>query len=87
MKLRGLITLVKTMEGPRKTSSSSVTPWYTDTLFWIFTPLPIFTLRSMKTFWPIIQFSPISEEGMIWVKCQTFDPAPMLAPASITAEE
>jgi hypothetical protein len=27
--------LVKTMEGPQKTPSSSVTPLYTETLFWI----------------------------------------------------
>ena len=30
---RGLMTLVKTIDGPRKTSSSQVTPVYIETLF------------------------------------------------------
>ncbi len=44
------MTLVKTQLGPRKQSSSMVTPRYTETLFWIFTPSPMTTAESMFTF-------------------------------------
>jgi hypothetical protein len=40
---RGFTTLVKTAEGPTNTWSSSVTPSYTETLFWMRTPSPIVT--------------------------------------------
>ena len=40
---RGLSTLVNTMLGPQKTSSSSVTASYTETLFWILTLSPMTT--------------------------------------------
>src|SRR6266511_5840529 len=48
--LRGLNTFVNTIEGPQNTSSSSVTPSYTETLFWIFTPLPMLTFGPITTF-------------------------------------
>ena len=41
---RGFSTLVNTHDGPQNTLSSISTPSYTDTLFWIRTPLPILTL-------------------------------------------
>ena len=37
IKLLGFITFVNTHDGPRNTSSSQITPVYTETLFWIFT--------------------------------------------------
>ena len=63
MALRGLITLVNTQEGPQKTSSSRVMPLYTETLFWILTPLPMKVLLSTNTFWPKLQRSPMPGGG------------------------
>ena len=54
------MTLVKTAEGPIKTSSSQVTPSYNETLFCTFTLLPICTWSATNTFCPITQFSPIT---------------------------
>src|SRR4030065_534241 len=59
MWLRGLITLVKTMLGPQKTSSSRMTPVYKDTLFWILTLSPTTTSEPIKTFWPTLHFRPL----------------------------
>ena len=56
MALLGLITLVKTIEGPKKTSSSQVTPVYIDTLFWILTFCPKMTSGDITQFCPILQF-------------------------------
>ena len=36
-------------------------------------------------FCPILQFSPITHKGMMWVKCQIRVPSPMVQPSSITA--
>jgi hypothetical protein len=75
--LRGLTTLVNTIDGPQKTSSSRVQPVYTDTLFWILTLLPITTSGEITTFWPMLQPAPIRVFFMTWEKCQIFVPAPM----------
>jgi len=40
---RACLTLVNTHDGPRNTSGSSVTPSYSDTLFWTRQPSPIVT--------------------------------------------
>lgn len=85
-KLLGLITLVKTIEGPRKTSSSIVTPSYKETLFCIFTLLPTTTFRSTKTFWPRLLFSPISHPGIRWQKCHMYTPAAIMEPSSTALE-
>src|SRR5690606_18959649 len=80
--LLGLITLVKTQLGPQKTSSSRVTPSYTETLFWILTLLPIRTPFMTTTFWPSEQPVPITAPGMTWQKCQILVPPPTDAPSS-----
>ena len=46
----GFFTFVNTILGPQKTSSSIVTPSYTETLFCILTLFPIITLSAIKTF-------------------------------------
>ena len=68
IKLRGLMTFVKTAEGPIKTSSSTTTPSYKETLFCIFTLLPICTLFAIKTFCPRLQCSPTTA-CITWLKC------------------
>ena len=65
--LRGLITLVNTMEGPQKTSSSRTTPSYTDTLFWILTLLPMTTSRATSTFCPKLHPRPMRAPGITWL--------------------
>ena len=45
---------------PQKTSSSKMTPSYSDTLFWILTLLPTLTRLAMKTFCPKMHRSPIT---------------------------
>ena len=50
--LRGLITLVNTQLGPRKTSLPKVTPEYRLTLFWTLQFAPVFTPSATKQFWP-----------------------------------
>ncbi len=82
---RGLMTLVKTQDGPQKTQSSITTPSYTDTLFCIFTLLPISAVEPTKTFWPILHSLPIFAPDMIWEKCHILVPSPMLAGSSTTA--
>src|SRR5207302_5373381 len=67
--LRGLMTLVNTMEGPQKTSSSNSTPVYSETLFWILTLFPMRTLFDTRTFWPRLQRSPIVLLAMMWLNC------------------
>src|SRR5689334_12142995 len=81
--LRGLKTLVKTMEGPQKTLSSSSTPSYTLTLFWILQLSPTFTLGPMTTFWPMLHFFPTLTFLRTWEKCQIFDPSPMVEGSSM----
>src|SRR4030043_1301992 len=76
-KLRGFIPVGKTQEGPQKTSSSSVTPSKTETLFSIFTLLPILAPLPMKTFCPITQLSPIVVSGIMCEKCQILVPFPI----------
>src|SRR4051794_9358165 len=66
---RGLVTLVKTHDGPQKTSSSSSTPSYSETLFCTFTLLPILTPDATSTFWPKMQPSPITASFITWQKC------------------
>src|SRR5688572_14729406 len=78
--LRGLMTFVNTMEGPRNTSSSQITPVYIDTLFCTLTLLPSTTCGDTTTFWPILQFSPIVQPGIICEKCQIFVPFPIAHP-------
>src|SRR5215207_829429 len=46
---RGLRSFVNTADGPTNASSSSSTPAYTDTLFWIFTRSPTRTPVSTNT--------------------------------------
>src|SRR5437762_4508003 len=75
--LRGLTTLVNTMDGPQKTSSSSTQPVYTETLFWILTLLPMVTSGEITTFCPILHFSPIRQFFIMWQKCQIFVPTPI----------
>src|SRR5215510_6376510 len=53
--LRGLTTLVNTIEGPQNTSSSRIQPVYTLTLFWILTLLPMQTFEEITTFCPTLQ--------------------------------
>src|SRR6185436_8779953 len=74
--LRGLTTLVNTIDGPQNTSSSRITPVYNDTLFWILTLLPTTTSGETTTFWPMLQSRPIRARGITWEKCQIFVPAP-----------
>src|SRR5438093_6983892 len=76
--LRGFTTLVKTADGPQKTSSSRVTPVYTDTLFWIFTLSPMTQPGESTTFWPMLQSRPIAELAMMWQKCQILVFFPMV---------
>jgi hypothetical protein len=80
--LRGLSTLVNTIDGPQNTSSSSSTPSYRLTLFWIFALRPTRTPAITTTFWPSEQSSPTSHPGIRWQKCQTLVRAPTRAPAS-----
>src|SRR6185312_8932303 len=68
--LRGFSTLVNTIEGPRNTSS------------WTLTFLPNVTLGMTTTFWPRLHSSPITAPAITWQKCQTRVPAPSVAPAS-----
>ena len=58
--LRGLYTLVKTMDGPQNTSASSSTPSYNETLFWILALSPITTPFITTTFCPSEHRAPIS---------------------------
>src|SRR4051812_46372003 len=80
--LRGLITFVNTIEGPQNTSSSSTTPVYTDTLFWILTLLPMTTPGETTTFWPMLQRAPIRAPVITCEKCQIFVSLPMTQPSS-----
>ena len=64
--LLGLMTFVKTQEGPQKTLSSRVTPSYTETLFWIFTLFPMIVLPAIPTCPAKIVFSPIFTLWAIW---------------------
>ncbi len=84
--LRGVPTLVNTIEGPQNTSSSSSTPSYTETLFCIFTLLPSFTPGMITQFWPMLQRSPITAPGSTWQKCQILVPFPTTAPSSTNDE-
>src|SRR6185369_2704304 len=79
---RGFFTFVNTHEGPQKTSSSSSTPSYTETLFWILTWLPILAPAATNTFWPMVQSLPIEAPAITWEKCQTFVPLPIEQPGS-----
>jgi len=83
--LRGLIILVNTHEGPRKTSSSQITPSYSETLFCTFTWLPNTTVDAIKTFWPMLQLFPMRQPFIRCEKCQMLVPLPIIAPSSITA--
>src|SRR5438067_7174925 len=58
---RGYRSFVNTAPGPTNTSSSIVTPLYTDTLFWILQPEPIRTPASMNTFLPMTHRAPTDE--------------------------
>src|SRR5229473_737809 len=80
--LRGLVTLVNTIEGPQNTSSSRITPVYTETLFWILTLSPITTSGEITTFCPMLQRSPMRQLLITWEKCQILVPAPMLQGSS-----
>src|SRR5689334_553956 len=61
--LRGFITLVNTIDGPQKTSSSRMTPSYNETLFWILQLSPMRTPFITTTFWPRLQRLPITAPG------------------------
>src|SRR5262245_8619371 len=84
--LRGLNTLVNTIDGPQNTSSSRVTPSYTETLFWIFTLLPMLTFGPITTFWPIRQFLPRRELLNTWETCQIVVPSPISTSSSMKAD-
>ncbi len=56
-----------------------------DTLFWIFTFVPIFVPGITTTFCPSTHRSPMTAPGITWQKCQIFVPLPITAPWSITA--
>ncbi len=79
---RGLMTFVKTIEGQQNTSSSKVTPSYSEILFCILQPFPTVTFGHITTFWPILQFLPILEPFKICEKCQICVPAPISHPLS-----
>src|SRR3954452_15867313 len=83
--LRGFITLVNTHDGPQKTSSSSSTPSYTETLFWILTWLPILPPAATNTFCPMVQSLPIEAPAITWEKCQIRVPLPIEQPGSTQA--
>src|SRR5206468_9955784 len=57
-----------------------------ETLFWIFTSLPIRVPGITTTFWPRLHRSPITAPGMTWQKCQIRVPAPIAAPSSMKEE-
>lgn len=82
---RGYMSLVNTALGPTNTSSSRVTPENTETLFWIFTPLPIDAPLSTKTFLPRLQPEPIVAPSRMWQWCQTRVSSPTEAPGSTIA--
>src|SRR5262245_1992842 len=84
--LRGLYTFVNTIDGPQNTSSSRVTPSYTETLFWILTPLPTRTFGPITTFWPIRQFLPIWEFLNTCDTCQMVVPSPISTASSMKAD-
>src|SRR5579885_2293201 len=77
MALRGLTTFVNTIDGPRKTSSSQVTPLYIDTLFCTFTLLPRTTPGDTTTFCPMLQLLPMLLSPIMWQKCHTLVPSPI----------
>src|SRR2546423_8765893 len=83
--LRGLMTLVNTIDGPQKTSSSRITPSYTETLFWILTLFPILTPFMTTTFCPSEQRAQITAPPSTWQKCQIFVSSPTCAPSSTYA--
>ena len=68
---RGCRSFVKTTEGPTKTSSSSVTPEYTETKFWILQPDPITAPVSTKTDLPRTHRIPTRAPLRTCAKCQT----------------
>src|SRR5688572_22000512 len=84
--LLGFITFVKTMLGPRNTSSSQTTPVYMETLFCTFTLLPKVTPGEITTFCPMLQFSPMTHSGITCEKCQIFVPFPIVEPGSTNAD-
>ena len=53
-----------------------------ETLFWIFTFVPIRVPFMTTTFCPSVQRSPITAPPSTWQKCHTFVPAPIEAPSS-----
>ena len=73
---------MNTIDGPRNTSSSHVTPSYRLTLFCTFTFRPSVTRGITTTFCPSEQCSPITAPGITWQKCQIIVPFPTSAPAS-----
>src|SRR5207245_7369735 len=83
--LRGLITFVNTTDGPQNTESSRVTPSYTETLFWIFTPAPTTAPGATYTFWPSEQFAPTRAPLATCEKCQMRVSAPTAAGSSTQA--
>jgi hypothetical protein len=76
--LRGFTTLVNTIDGPQKTCSSSTTPVYRLTLFWILQWSPMRTPDATKTFCPIVQFRPMTAPAITWQKCQIRVPSPIV---------
>src|SRR5690242_7062062 len=80
------MTFVNTIEGPQKTSSSSSTPSYTDTLFWILQLSPILVPFMTTTFCPRLHRAPITAPGITWQKCQIFVPSPIVAPSATYAD-
>src|SRR5262245_24437609 len=75
--LRGFTTLVKTIDGPQNTWSSSTTPVYRLTLFWILQPSPILTPDDTSTFCPMLQSRPMTLSFITCEKCQIFVPGPI----------
>src|SRR3546814_7080892 len=58
------------MLGPQNTSSSRRPASYTETLFWIFTLLPMTTSLATKTFCPSEQPAPIRAPEQTCAQCQ-----------------
>src|SRR4051812_36282370 len=68
------------------TSSSSVIPPYTDTLFWIRTRSPMIAPPSTKTFLPRLQSRPMCAPARTCAWCQIVVPSPICAPSSTNAD-
>src|SRR3546814_3278216 len=74
------------MQGPQNTSSSRRTGSYTETLFWIFTLLPMTTSLATKTFCPSEQPAPMRAPEQTCAQCQMRVPSPIVRSEEHTSE-